>query len=130
MPFETSPMDSKRPKTPSWAFTAPHLVKNSKSYACCHFSFFQALLQARHIAPVKDPTWLLSVFSHKTQHQRMSRKMRQFFEQLPGIKPPRAEELGAWGHVAMSRAHKGLTVLDTPEIDMCLDAWAYPCVPN
>ena len=44
-------MDSERPKTPSWAFTAPDLVKNSKSYACCHFSFLQALLPVRHSAP-------------------------------------------------------------------------------
>jgi hypothetical protein len=39
MPVKMVPMDSERPKTPSWAFTAPDLVKNSSSYACCHFSF-------------------------------------------------------------------------------------------
>jgi hypothetical protein len=38
MPVKTSPMDSERPKTPSWAFSAPDLVKNSKSYGLCHFS--------------------------------------------------------------------------------------------
>jgi hypothetical protein len=38
MPVKTSPMDSERPKTPSWDFSAPDLVKNSKSYGLCHFS--------------------------------------------------------------------------------------------
>ena len=38
MPMKTSPMDSERPKTPSWAFSAPHLAKKSKSYGFCHFS--------------------------------------------------------------------------------------------
>jgi hypothetical protein len=38
MLVKTSPMDSEHPKTPSWAFSAPHLAKNSKSYAFCHFS--------------------------------------------------------------------------------------------
>jgi hypothetical protein len=38
MPVKTSPMDSEHPKTPSWAFLAPDLVKNPKSYGLCHFS--------------------------------------------------------------------------------------------
>ena len=62
IPMKISPMDSECPKTPSWAFTAPDLVKISSSYACCHFSFLQALLQARHIAPLAPLNLALSVF--------------------------------------------------------------------
>jgi hypothetical protein len=51
MPVKTSPMDSERPKTPSWAFTAPDLVKNSKVMASAIFPL-QALLPVRHSAPV------------------------------------------------------------------------------
>jgi hypothetical protein len=38
MAVKIVPMDSTHPKTPSWAFTRPDLVKNSKSYGLCHFS--------------------------------------------------------------------------------------------
>ena len=87
MPVKMVPMDSERPKTPSWAFTTPHLAKNSPSYACSHFSFFQALLQARHIAPVPNWTWPLSIFAHKTQPPRVSPKMGQSVEQLGELSP-------------------------------------------
>ena len=52
MPVKTSPMDSKHPKTPSWAFTTTDLVKNSKSYAFCHFSPSSLLSPVRHFAPL------------------------------------------------------------------------------
>jgi hypothetical protein len=54
MPVKTSPMDSEHPKTPSWAFTAPDLVKNSKSYGLCHFSPSGLLSPVRHFAPVEE----------------------------------------------------------------------------
>jgi hypothetical protein len=54
MPVKTSPMDSECPKTPSWAFTTPDLVKNSKSYGLCHFSPSGLLSPVRHFAPVED----------------------------------------------------------------------------
>jgi hypothetical protein len=74
MPVKTSPMDSERPKTPSWAFTAPDLVKNSSSYACCHFFPFQALLQARHSAPVEKTEPSSERFRVHKPSTRASRK--------------------------------------------------------
>jgi hypothetical protein len=54
MPMKTSPMDSERPKTPSWAFTAPDLVKNSRSYAFSIFLPSGLLSPVRHFAPVEE----------------------------------------------------------------------------
>jgi hypothetical protein len=58
MPLKTSPMDSKHPKTPSWAFTTPDLVKNSRSYAFCHFSPLGLLSPVRHFAPLESESSL------------------------------------------------------------------------
>jgi hypothetical protein len=107
MPVKSVPMDSERPKTHSWAFSAPDLVKNSKSYGFCHFSPSSSVTGSPfctcgslNLAPER--------FRVHKPSTHASHKMRQFVEQLPGIKPPKTEVLGAWrDHMSTSRAIKG-----------------------
>jgi hypothetical protein len=96
MPVKAVPMDSERPKTPSWAFSAPHLAKNSKSYGFCHFSPSSSVTGSPFCTCGKVNLAPERFRVHKPS-TRASRKMRQNVEPLPGIKPPRTEVLGAWG---------------------------------
>ena len=105
MPVKTSPMDSERPKTPSWAFTAPDLVKNFKSYGFCHFSPSSSVTGSPFCTCGKVNLAPERFRVHKPS-TRASCKTCQNVEQLPGIKPPNSEVLGAWGHVAKLIAHK------------------------
>jgi hypothetical protein len=41
MAMKTVPMDSERPKPPSWAFSAPHLAKKMKKIGLMPFSSFK-----------------------------------------------------------------------------------------
>ena len=98
MPVKTSPMDSKRPKTPSWAFSAPDLAKNSKSYGLCHFSPSSSVTGSPFCTCGKVNLAPERFRVHKPS-TRASRKTRQIVDPLTRIKPPESEVLGAWGAI-------------------------------
>jgi hypothetical protein len=109
MPVKTSPMDSERPKTPSWAFTAPDLVKNSKVMLLPFFPF--KLCYCSPFLHLWKMNLALSVFGAQNPAHTRVPQNGAICRTVNGISPQGRRcwaHGGPYGHVPRIKSHMWL----------------------